>query len=86
MYDLAKTVGSKTKARELKTKHGIKDGYLDFFIEKLYNFMKTLPSNSSEKQKKIDDYVCENIPQEILSPSLRIHGKHNFKWDLLCFF
>ena len=77
VYALAKTIGSKTKSKELKTEQGVKDGYLEFFIEKIYAFIKDLPGNIAEKQVKLDNYVEENIPQSILSPSLRIKGEHN---------
>ena len=76
VFEKAKTIGSKTKSKELKTKHGIKDNYLEYYIGKIHSYMKTIPRNELARQHKIDKFIQDEVPLEkLLSPSLRIRGE-----------
>ena len=66
IFENATTIGGKTKSKEFRTQHGIKDKYQDYFIEQV-NFLTAVGySTNSERQEHIDS--CLNaLPSTITS-------------------
>ncbi|KAF5367924.1 hypothetical protein D9758_004368 [Tetrapyrgos nigripes] len=67
----SKTVGSKTKAKNLKTLLGIKDTYQDHFTELIFDLLKETRGSANEKQQQVDS-MLEEFPENISSPIWRI--------------
>lgn len=78
IFVAARMVGLKTHSRILKTKHGVKDTYLEHFIGLTFDFMKGLSGSTQQKQIEVNKFVDKNIPKDIFSPSLKICGKYGF--------
>ncbi|KAK7438400.1 hypothetical protein VKT23_018013 [Stygiomarasmius scandens] len=71
VFTYSKTVGRKTKAKELKTALGIKDTYQDHFAELIFKALKGTKGPAHEKQRKVDS-LLEGFPDNISSPIWRI--------------
>ena len=86
-----KTVGGKTKSKELKTENGVKDTYQEVFAEKIFSFLQKFQNKEKkeEKQAELDKFV-KGLPSNPRSPVWRIKGKalsssyENLLHDTLC--
>lgn len=60
----------------MMTQSGVKDTFLDHFRDKVLMFISKLPKGTAreDKQKKIDTYVKEELPDALYSPVWRIKG------------
>lgn len=69
-FDLAKSVGAKTRIKTEKTENGIKDTVQDFFLDKLFASYKNTQPNQT-KQAALDAAVAQ-LPDDITSPVWRL--------------
>ncbi|KAI0357218.1 hypothetical protein OH77DRAFT_1495041 [Trametes cingulata] len=72
IFQKAATVGGMTGAKKLKTEHGVKDTFQDFFLQRIFAFGRKLRGSHAEKQLLLDAFVAQEIPDDILSPVWRI--------------
>lgn len=73
MFTLAATIGNQTKIKMAKTKTGIKDTYLDHFIELMFSSHKK-QRGAARKQATLDEYI-NLLPDNVMSPVWCIKGK-----------
>ena len=73
IYGNATTIGEKTKAKELRSKHGIKDKYQEYFIEKVNAFAAKNRGTNLEKQERINSFL-KDLPKVVTSPVWRLEG------------
>lgn len=73
------TIGSKTRAKQLRTASGVKDTYQDHFSEMIAKFVKGLRGSVREKQARVDRLV-ESLPDNLINPVWRIQGKSQLPW------
>lgn len=72
MFTMASFVGNQTKIRNMKTSTGLKDRYLDYFLDGMAASYKKKHGNSSKKQA-LDEFIQE-LPDNVYSPVWRIKG------------
>ena len=68
----SKVVGKKTKVGDLKTEKGVKDTYLDHFLNSMFDSYKRLQGKDAW-QRALDAY-CGTLPATLISPVWRIEG------------
>lgn len=68
----SKVVGKKTKVGSFKTETGIKDRYLDHFLDCMFHSYKELRGQDT-RQRALDTY-CGTLPTTLISPVWRIEG------------
>ena len=73
MFQLAKQVGNQTAIKNEKTKTGLKDTYLDGFLDRMAASYKDCRGTTA-KQSALDEFVA-TLPQNVLSPIWRIRGR-----------
>jgi hypothetical protein len=88
MFTSATDIGNQTRIKDLKTSTGIKDTYLDFFLDRMFTSYKK-KRGITEKKKALDELVA-SLPECILSPVWRINGNVSYfiivlDNHLLCF-
>ena len=77
IYRSAATVGGITRAKKLKTLHGLRDKYQDFYVEKISHFLQSLSGDSGyQKQLKVDEFV-NHFPRYPMNPIYRIKGERD---------
>lgn len=69
-FELAKSIGTKTRIKTEKTETGIKDTVQEFFLDKLYTSYKNTKPNQT-KQEALD-VAINNLPPDITSPVWRL--------------
>ncbi|KAI0311059.1 hypothetical protein OF83DRAFT_1177947 [Amylostereum chailletii] len=71
MFTDACTLGKMTQVGKLKTERGVKDTFLEHFLDKVSNFSKRLKGKTADKQNTINEYIQE-LPEFPVSPVWRI--------------
>ena len=72
MFILSQTVGNQTKIQKKKTETGLKDMYLDHFIDRISSAYSKV--NSYIHKQKVIDEMLPSIPAKPFSPVWRIQG------------
>lgn len=72
MFSLTEHVGNQTKVKNLKTATGVKDTYLDHFIDLINDSYKSA-TGPKAKQTTLSQYTS-TLPDNIYSPVWRIKG------------
>jgi hypothetical protein len=70
----ARHVGNQTTIKDVKTNTGIKDTFLDSFLDRLHLSYKG-QCGSLAKQLALDNCFA-TLPRNLISPVWRIEGKH----------
>jgi hypothetical protein len=73
MFIDASTIGNQTKIKQRKTATGIKDTFLDSFLNRLAESYSKIRGGNSAKQYALDR-VKETLPEDVISPVWRIKG------------
>ena len=75
IYDLAAMVGGITKSKKLKTTHGLKDKYQEFYLEKITLYLQSLSGYlGQQKQDKVDKFV-KSLQHYLMNPAFCLKGK-----------
>lgn len=74
MFAQASIVRSLTSARNLKTSTGLKDNYLEHFIDKIGALISRLKGPASQNKQQQLDKLLKTFPKNVLSPIWRIKG------------
>ena len=77
IYTNAMTNGTKVKAKELKTKHGLKDKYQEYFITKVNSFISSTRGAAADKQARINGFLS-TLPSTLMSPVWRVQRENFF--------
>ena len=86
IYKNATTVGSKTKAKELKSRHGVKDKYQEYFIEKVNFYSADSYGTNTERQGRINTFL-DSLPETVTNPVWRLDGESNSVYSVFgCLF
>jgi hypothetical protein len=72
MFTMAMEIGNKTKIKSFKTETGVKDTYLDFFIDRAFASYKN-KQGSQAKQVALSEFAV-TLPHHVFSPVWRIKG------------
>jgi hypothetical protein len=72
MFTMASSIGNQTKVKEKKTSSGLKDTYLEHFLDGMAASYKKKHGGSS-KQQALDEYI-QGLPKNIYSPVWHIKG------------
>ncbi|KAI5996522.1 hypothetical protein F5J12DRAFT_907093 [Pisolithus orientalis] len=72
MFTMASTIGNQTKIKEKMTSTGLKDTYLEYFINGMAASCKR-QQGSSSKQEALDVFI-KGLPENVYSPVWRIKG------------
>ncbi|KAI6144100.1 hypothetical protein BKA82DRAFT_4331110 [Pisolithus tinctorius] len=72
MFTMAATIGNQTKIKEKMTSTGLKDTYLEYFINGMAASCKR-QQGSSSKQEALDVFI-KGLPENVYSPVWRIKG------------
>lgn len=72
MIASSKVVGNKTKVGGFKTEKGVKDVYLDHFLNDMFRSYEGLRGRDA-RQRALDEH-CEKLPTTMTSPVWRIQG------------
>jgi hypothetical protein len=72
MFELAGTVGNQTKIKDLKTQEGVKDTYLDHFLDKIAGSYKKKQGVVAKRTALEAQYA--RLPPNVFSPVWRIKG------------
>jgi hypothetical protein len=72
MFESTKTVRNQTRIRSLKTETGIKDNYLEFFLDCMSSSYVKI-RNHIDKQEALSNFV-QMLPSNVISPIWRIPG------------
>ncbi len=78
----ARHVGNQTTIRDLKTNSGVKDTFLDSFLDRLHLAYKSQPGNLA-KQLALNNCLA-TLPRNIISPVWCIEGEHLYHLVLQC--
>ncbi|KAG1784909.1 uncharacterized protein HD556DRAFT_1314704 [Suillus plorans] len=73
MFIHASTVGNQTQIKQRKTSMGIKDTFLDSFLNRLAESYCKIRGGNKAKQEVLDR-VKETLPENVISPVWRIKG------------
>jgi len=73
MFIDASMVGNQTKIKQRKTSTGIKDTFLDSFLNRLAESYSKIRGGNSVKQDALDR-AKEILPKDVISPVWRIKG------------
>ncbi|KIN97487.1 hypothetical protein M404DRAFT_160322, partial [Pisolithus tinctorius Marx 270] len=73
MFTMASTIGNQTKIKEKMTSTGLKDTYLEYFINGMAASCKR-QQGSSSKQEALDVFI-KGLPENVYSPVWRIKGE-----------
>lgn len=74
IFQDAATIGGMTRSKKTKTRTGVKDTFQDFFTGKLFDHGRKMSGTKAERQKLLDMFVTDELPQELISPVWRIKG------------
>ncbi|KAI6028155.1 hypothetical protein EDC04DRAFT_2605807 [Pisolithus marmoratus] len=66
MFTMASSIGNQTKIKNIKTSTGLKDRYLDYFLDEMASSYKKKHGNSS-KQQALEEFV-QKLPNNVYSP------------------
>ena len=66
MFAMAATIGNQTKVKAMKTASGLKDTYLDVFIDRMAKSYKN-KRGVEQKQRALDEFK-QTLPTNIISP------------------
>ncbi|KAI6155653.1 hypothetical protein BKA82DRAFT_4326751 [Pisolithus tinctorius] len=72
MFTMASTIGNQTKIKEKMTSTGLKDTYLEYFINGMAASCKR-QQGSSSKQEALDVFI-KGLPENVYSPVWHIKG------------
>ena len=75
MFTTAATVGNQTKVKAMKTATGLKDTYLEVFIDRMAKSYKN-KRGVEQKQNALDEFK-QSLPVNVLSPVWQIKGMQN---------
>ena len=79
MFTMASSIGNQTKIKSKKISTGLKDTYLDYFLDGMAESYKK-KHGSSSKQQALDEFV-QGLPENVYSPVWHIKGMYNFICD-----
>ncbi|KAH7923808.1 hypothetical protein BV22DRAFT_1105892 [Leucogyrophana mollusca] len=74
MFEDAATIGGKTRYKKAKTESGLKDTFMEHFVDQIFGFAKGLRGSSREKDVLLKKMIADNIPDNYMSPVWRIKG------------
>jgi hypothetical protein len=72
MFTTASTVGNLSRVKAMKTASGLKDTYLESFMDHMASSYKKKQGKDA-KQKALDD-LKQTLPENVISPVWRIKG------------
>ncbi|KIM65614.1 hypothetical protein SCLCIDRAFT_14846 [Scleroderma citrinum Foug A] len=72
MFTMASIVGNQTKVKDKKTSSGLKDAYLEYYLDGMAASYKKRRGGNS-KQQGLDEFIQE-LPENIYSPVWHIKG------------
>lgn len=79
MFVAASSVGNQTKVKSMKTATGLKDTYLDSFMDRMSMSYKKIHGKDS-KQKVLDEFK-QTLPENVISPVWRIKGYYSSNYE-----
>ncbi|RDB18364.1 hypothetical protein Hypma_000365 [Hypsizygus marmoreus] len=74
MFEDAIATGGKTRYGTAKTRTGLKDNFLEFFMERVFSFRSKQQGSASEKATAVKTFIERSIPKEPFSPVWKIKG------------
>ena len=74
MFTMASIVGNQTKVKDKKTSSGLKDAYLEYYLDGMAASYKNRRGGNS-KQQGLDEFIQE-LPENIYSPVWHIKGNN----------
>lgn len=74
MFEMGSLVGNQTKIKQKKTSSGLKDTYLDHFLDYMGRSYKKKCRNET-KQQALDECIS-GLPKNVYSPVWRIKGNY----------
>jgi hypothetical protein len=85
MFESAKFVGNQTKIKSLKTETGVKDTFLDHFLDGMASSYSKIKTRTA-KQVELDKHIV-GLPDlsVVMSPVWRIQGQDEFSLPSIFF-
>ena len=73
MIEKSKRLGTITQVRNMKTETGIKDTFLEHFLERMANSYRDVKGRAPKTQA-LGEFCATSLPANIISPVWRIGG------------
>ena len=77
IFQMALTPNGITKAKEMKSKFGVKDKFQEYYLEKIFDFQSKLRGRSDEKEKQLTVFA-KTLPKKTNNPIWRLQSEFSF--------